>query len=200
VGLGVIGSPGKPGKDGKPAIGTHEKGNLLCHCGHFAWDLKYKIKNGNFIEQVIARQQFLMNQMMHRCISEAGNGYVGEQGGAGGKGSDGAKGGDSARIYVSVSEPSLLQVKAYPSPGIGGTGGSGGRGGDGGKGGAAGNHDLDYFENCPAASSGPLGVNGEKGQPGDQGLVGQLLPMCIRLGNSVFGDCDKFQNQNGGNP
>ena len=94
---------------------------------------------------------------------------------------------------------SALQIKAYPIPGQGGTGGSGGQGGDGGRGGAPGDHNLDYFGNCRDASAGPKGASGDRGQPGGSGLSGDTLPQCVKLGNTEFGDCDKFKSEKGGN-
>lgn len=196
---GPAGRPGKPGKEGRIALGTHEKVDVVCQCGHIARDLKQKFADGNVFEKVFVYQQLVAHRMMHRCIQEAGDGHPGEQGGAGSNGGDGGRGGDSARIYVAVDDASTLQIKAYPIPGQGGTGGSGGRGGDGGRGGAPGDHDLDYFGNCRDAAHGPAGASGDKGQTGRNGITGNTLPMCIKLGSTSFGDCDKFQNTNGGN-
>jgi hypothetical protein len=201
-GHGVDGFPGgigKAGKEGRIAMGTHEKADVVCNCGHTAWKLKKDLASDNLFLQMIAFQQFLAHKMMHRCISEPGDGAPGEQGGAGASGGDGGRGGDSARIYVAVDDASTLQIKAYPIPGKGGTGGSGGRGGDGGRGGAPGNHNLDHFGNCRDAAYGPKGAPGDRGQPGQPAAAGNALPMCIKLGSTGFGDCDEFKTKNGGN-
>ncbi len=196
---GLPGVTGKPGQPGKYALSTHEKVDVVCNCGNLARNLKQQIKNGNIFEVIFAQQQFLMQRMMHRCISETGDGLPGQQGTIGSNGGNGGAGGDSASVYVELENASGLQIKAYPIPGQGGAGGAGGQGGDGGRGGAPGDHNLDYFGNCRDAAQGPNGSRGDKGQPGLQGGSGNALPMCIKLGSTAFGDCDKFNSKSGGN-
>ena len=196
---GLSGVTGKPGKQGKYALGTHEKVDVVCNCGNIAHDLKYRIEHSGIFDVIFAQQQFMMQRMMHRCISETGDGLPGEQGSGGNNGGNGGRGGDSARVYVELENASALQIKAYSNPGQGGAGGSGGQGGDGGRGGAPGDHNLDYFGNCRDAAQGPNGVRGDKGQPGRQGGSGNTLPMCIKLGTTTFGDCEKFNAQKGEN-
>jgi hypothetical protein len=196
-GAGVNGLPGvvgKPGQDGKGGLTTCKHVDVLCTCAGIATDLREQMK-GNIFLALFAQQQWIMHRARHRCISETGDGYPGKQGSTGTAGGNGGKGGDSARILVEIENPSSLQVKAYPLPGQGGIGGSGGPGGDGGRGGAPGNHTLDWFENCREAAAGPKGAPGDRGLPGLTEVSGSNQPLCIKLGTTSFGDCEKFNAQ-----
>ena len=50
----------------------------------------------------------------------------------------------------------------------------------------------DAHEICPAAKAGPTGAAGPKGEDGRPGANGAIEPFCLKLGNSQYGNCEKF--------
>ncbi len=196
---GAAGFTGKTGAAGGNAYATHLNVDVVCDCDRLANEIRQRIKNSGFVEVIFGNQQLYIQHLGHRCIQETGDGLPGEVGGAGSPGGDGGWGGDSARLYVELENPSSLQIKAYLNPGQGGAGGTGGQGGEGGRGGAPGNHNLDYFGNCRGATQGPNGPHGERGKAGRGQVPGNTHPMCLKLGSTSVGECEKFNKPRGGN-
>lgn len=122
------------------------------------------------------------------CDRSPGNGGQGEQGRPGGHGSPGHPGGDSARVLIAVDMPNGFEVIPSIAPGPGGPGGIGGTGGSGGLGGDPG----DRPSVCQAARPGPIGLQGLRGPTGSPGADGKKQPVCLKLGQSLVGDCSGF--------
>ena len=192
---GRAGNTGLIGKAGQRALGTHRPGFELCHCGRVVAALKQQVEEGNTSEQVQAMRKYIELKSQHRCIYEGTNGAAGGRGEDGQPGVSGGAGGSSSQIFIQVSDANDFRVKAYPIAGLGGSGSAGGTGGEGGPGGDPGDHKFDDFRVCPDLAAGPPGIPGNPGLPGLPGPPGTVLPMCIRLGSTNFGDCDQI-NEN----
>lgn len=123
------------------------------------------------------------------CAQETGNGGQGSRGQSGGSGIPGLPGGDSAKVLVSIENPSQFEVKPVVSVGTGGVGGLGGIGGGGGPGGDPGNPSA----HCKKAGRGAQGPKGSEGPRGLTGLSGKSQPICLKLGSAQFGDCAEFK-------
>ena len=121
------------------------------------------------------------------CVSGPSNGTPGGQGTPGQDGFEGLPGGDSAKVSVTVDTPDQFQIHYERFAGLGGRGGPGGDGGEGGQGGLAG--DTKYP--CGDASAGAPGPRGNQGKTGPTGPTGNLQPICIHLGTSILGECEK---------
>jgi hypothetical protein len=123
------------------------------------------------------------------CNRNPGQGGKGGRGDQGGSGTPGRRGGDSAKVLVRIEDPAAFDIQYERHAGIGGAGGEGGDGGPGGPGGPPG----DNASPCSAAGGGPQGDQGSLGPTGETGANGELQPVCIRLGQITFGDCQNFQ-------
>lgn len=125
------------------------------------------------------------------CSRPPANGGPGGPGIVGKDGGPGGNGGNAASIFVSVENASTFELKIDNNPGRAGLGGRGGNGGKGGRGGPPG--ELDQGHLCPPAKPGPNGPDALSGRTGAPGEQGKRLPVCIRLGDKVEGDCRQFE-------
>jgi len=130
------------------------------------------------------------------CKVQTGDGNPGARGPAGENGGSGGRGGDSALFYVEIKVPQKFEVRPFVVSGIGGAGGPGGAGGIGGPGGAPGNRNCNECRAAGFGSNRPPGLNGATGS---KGLDGMKQPVCIRLGNGMIGDCDRYYRTRGEN-
>lgn len=183
---GAAGIPGAPGAPGRPAIPQ----------------LKYLVDGDS--GDGAATQQFLASTFFNQqrpadylkprffCHAPPTNGQDGLAGGPGTPGAPGEKGGDTAQVLVRILRASPLEITVEGTPGIGGDGGDGGDGGPGGLGGPPGG--IDPAGVCPqTAAAGKPGLTGSPGTIGAKGSLGLKQPVCLKIGTSVFGNCDAFR-------
>jgi hypothetical protein len=127
---------------------------------------------------------------VEHCSQAPTNGGNGGSGAPGGIGRTGGRGGNAGKVLVQISDSSNIKVVPLPSPGRGGLGGPGGAGGARGIRGTAGLPDP--CGRCRKAVNGEDGAEGITGPAGVAGESGFVLPVCLKLGNATFGECETF--------
>jgi hypothetical protein len=174
---GGKGLAGKPGANGAP--GATSQGCEVC---------RYSQGKGD------AGQPF--ERIQYQCMKSQHDGSPGMPGNKGEDGGAGGRGGDTPPILVEVERADQLKVLPHAEVGRGAPGGLGGPGGSGGPGGAA--HPPGWEPPCLAGNPGARGADGARGDNGANGAEGRVLPICLRLGGSSLGDCDRFPPPPGG--
>lgn len=114
------------------------------------------------------------------CPLPPKNGVDGAKGNKGLIGGPGSAGGNTGQINIEVKKPTdKFLVTMLKFPGLGGLGGPGGPGQKGGKPGEPGPRG---HSSCPKASPGKFLGDGEQGDTGPSGPIGDSLPSCQTLG------------------